>query len=171
MDSYVKAMKQNYLLRYGLANAGHEYPVIRKAGGGYELIKTKHSPPVAVMEGLHFRETEFILAPGDSLYLYTDGVPEAANANEELFGTERMLEALNKNPDAPSKELLHKVKESIDVFVGSAPQFDDITMLSITYFGRQEEWEEEYKLTVEAKVENLQQVLDFVNENLRRNMS
>lgn len=148
------------------ANAGHEYPVIRKAGGGYELIKTKHSPPVAVMEGLHFRETEFILAPGDSLYLYTDGVPEAANANEELFGTERMLEALNKNPDAPSKELLHKVKESIDVFVGSAPQFDDITMLSVTYFGQQKEPEEKYELVVDAKIENLQLVLDFVNEKL-----
>ena len=148
------------------ANAGHEYPAVRRAGGKYELIKTKHSPAVAVMEGLRFREHEFELASGDSLYVYTDGVPEAANAEEELFGTGRMLEALNKEPKAPAKELLQTVKESIDVFVGDAPQFDDITMLSITYFGRQEEWEEEYKLTVEAKVENLQQVLDFVNEKL-----
>ncbi|HBI59911.1 MAG TPA: hypothetical protein DDY31_01655, partial [Lachnospiraceae bacterium] len=148
------------------ANAGHEYPAVRRAGGKYELIKTKHSPAVAVMEGLRFREHEFELASGDSLYVYTDGVPEAANAEEELFGTDRMLEALNKNPEAPAKELLHTVKESIDIFVGDAPQFDDITMLSVTYFGRQKEWEEEYKLTVEAKIENLQQVLDFVEEKL-----
>lgn len=118
-----------------VSNAGHEYPVIRRAGGAYELVKTKHSPAVAAMEGIRFREHTFELYAGDSLYVYTDGVPEATNAGDELFGTDRMLTALNENPDAPVDELLHTVKRHIDEFVGEAPQFDDITMLCLHYLG------------------------------------
>ena len=117
------------------ANAGHEYPAIRRAGQAYELIKTKHSPAVATMEGLKFREHEFELHPGDYLYVYTDGVPEAINQNEELFGTDRMLAALNRNPEASPMELLQSVKQEIDAFAGDAPQFDDITMLCFEYKG------------------------------------
>ena len=118
-----------------VSNAGHEYPVIRRAGGAYELVKTKHSPAVAAMEGIRFREHTFKLHDGDSLYVYTDGVPEAANAEDELFGTDRMLAALNENPDASAQELLHTVKRHIDAYVGEAPQFDDITMLCLHYLG------------------------------------
>ena len=117
------------------ANAGHEHPVIRRAGGEYELVVYKHSPAVATMEGLPFREHTFEIHPGDSLYVYTDGVPEATNVNEELYGTDRMLEALNKEPGAEPKKILHNVKVSVDEFVGTAPQFDDITMLGLCYFG------------------------------------
>ena len=120
------------------ANAGHEYPTLRRANEKYELVKGKHSPAVATIEGIKFREHEFQLNPGDSLYVYTDGVAEATDAHDELFGTDRMLEALNEDPDSPPDVLLHRVKEHIDRFVGDAPQFDDITMLCLKYLGPQE---------------------------------
>ena len=120
------------------ANAGHEHPVIKRKDGDYELIVYKHSPAVAVMEGMHFREHEFELHPGDILYVYTDGVPEATNADNELFGTDRMLDALNRNKNVQLEELLGEVKKSIDAFVGAAPQFDDITMLGFTFWGKAE---------------------------------
>ncbi len=120
------------------ANAGHEHPVLRRAGGQYELVVYRHSPAVATMEGMRFREHEFELYPGDSLFVYTDGVPEATDAKVELFGTDRMLAALNRNPDAEPEELLHNVRADIDAFVGDAPQFDDITMLGLHFMGSEE---------------------------------
>lgn len=117
------------------ANAGHEHPVIRRAGGKYELVEYKHSPPVATMRKLKFKDHEFELNPGDSLFVYTDGVPEATDNNNELFGTDRMLEALNKDPYASCEDILKNVKEGIDEFVAGAEQFDDITMLCFRYFG------------------------------------
>ncbi|WP_197029543.1 PP2C family protein-serine/threonine phosphatase [Butyrivibrio sp. AE3004] len=116
-------------------NAGHEYPAIRRRGGSYELVKTKHSPAVATIEGLKFRQTEFHMNPGDSLYVYTDGVTEATDTQNELFGEQRVLDALNRNPDAAPRDLLPAMKKEIDDFVGEAPQFDDITMLGFVYFG------------------------------------
>ena len=116
-------------------NAGHEHPVLRRAGGRYELIVYRHSPAVAVMPGMKFREHEFEMHPGDSLFVYTDGVPEATNAHDELFGGERMLAALNRDPDAAPETLLRNVRAELDVFVGQAPQFDDITMLGLRYVG------------------------------------
>ena len=120
------------------ANAGHEYPAIKRADGAWELMKAKHSPAVAVREGMKFREAEFELHPGDSLYLYTDGVAEATNAENELYGTDRMNEALNRHVDEPLEELLTSMKREIDAFVGDAPQFDDMTMLALRYFGTRE---------------------------------
>ncbi len=117
------------------ANAGHEHPVLRRKGGKYELVEYRHSPAVATMEGIRFREHEFELHPGDSLFVYTDGVAEATNADNELFGNDRMLAALNKEPDVPPEKILQNVKAAVDEFVGIALQFDDITMLGFTYFG------------------------------------
>ena len=118
-----------------VANAGHEHPVLKRADGYYEIIKYKHSPALSTIEGISFNEREFTLEPGDSLFVYTDGVTEATNENVELFGEARMLDALNKNADAEPEELLPAVKASIDEFVGEAPQFDDITMLCFKYKG------------------------------------
>ncbi|MBR4529135.1 MAG: serine/threonine-protein phosphatase [Lachnospiraceae bacterium] len=120
-------------------NAGHEKPAIRRKDGSFEVITTKHSPALAVMEDMRFRQTEFDLNPGDTLYVYTDGVPEATDTKEELYGVERMLEALNADPEATPATLLKNVRESIDTFVGEADQFDDITMLGLKYFGRQDQ--------------------------------
>ena len=117
------------------ANAGHEHPAIRRADGSYELVIYRHSPAVATMEGMRFREHSFELNPGDALFVYTDGVAEATDANNELYGTERMLDALNSDPSASPEKTLENVKASVDAFVGSAPQFDDITMLCLHYYG------------------------------------
>ncbi len=121
------------------ANAGHEHPALRRAGGEYKLAIYRHSTALAIMEGIRFREHEFELHPGDSLFVYTDGVTEATNARNELFGNKRMLLALNENPNANPETLLRTVRKHIDGFVGNAPQFDDITMLGLRYFGSEGE--------------------------------
>ena len=117
------------------ANAGHEHPAICRNDGSFELVVYRHSPAVATMEGLRFRQHEFELKPGDRLFVYTDGVPEATDAHNELFGPERMVDALNRDPNAGPEALLHNVRSEIDAFVGDAPQFDDITMLALYYKG------------------------------------
>ena len=119
------------------SNAGHEYPILKRKDGKFELVKTKHSPAVATLEGLKFREYEFQLNAGDILFVYTDGAPEATNAKNELFGTDRMIEVLNKSSDLPIMNIIENVGEAIDLFVGNAPQFDDITMLGISYYGEE----------------------------------
>ena len=113
------------------ANAGHEYPIIKKANGEFELFKDKHSFAVGGMDGMKYKEYEFTLEKGGTLFLYTDGVAEATDNKDEQFGTDRMLAALNKAPDASPKELLSNMKQVVDGFVGDAPQFDDLTMLGI----------------------------------------
>ena len=118
------------------SNAGHEYPAVCKKGGKYELFKTKQSPAVATMEGIRFKPSEFTLEPGDNLYIYTDGVAEATNINDELYGTDRMLEVLDTTLGMDSHDILITVKKSVDDFTGEAPQFDDVTMLSLRYFGK-----------------------------------
>lgn len=119
-----------------VANAGHEHPAIRRAGGEYELSVYKHSPAIATMEGISFGEHEFLLHPGDSIFVYTDGVPEATTFDNVLYGTDRLISALNKEPDAAPEKLLKNVTDSISSFVMKAPQFDDITMLGFTYHGK-----------------------------------
>lgn len=117
------------------ANAGHEHPVIRSQNDEYKLVVYKHAPAVAAMEGMMFKEHEFQLNPGDSIFVYTDGVAEATNAGGDFFGTDRMLEALNREPDALPEKVLENVAQSINDFAQGAEQFDDITMLSLKYYG------------------------------------
>lgn len=113
------------------ANAGHEYPCIRRKGGTFELYKDRHGFVVAGMENVKYREYELQLEEGDTLFVYTDGVAEATNGDNVLYGTDRMLAALNRAGDRSPEELLCAVKQDIDEFVGEAPQFDDITMLAL----------------------------------------
>ena len=113
------------------ANAGHEYPAIKKAGGKFELYKDKHGFVIGGMEGIRFRQYEFKMEKGSSLFLYTDGVPEATNSENELFGTDRMLEALNIEADASPEKILSNVHREVDKYVGDAVQFDDLTMFCI----------------------------------------
>lgn len=112
------------------ANAGHECPALMRAGGSYELLRESHDFVVGGMEGISYTGREITLHAGDKLFLYTDGVPEATNAAEELFGEERMLDALNQCAEMSPRETLAEVKRSIDAFVGEADQFDDLTMLA-----------------------------------------
>ena len=117
------------------SSAGHEYPAFCRIEEGFRLEKDKHGMPLATMENLKFRENETVLKPGETLYLYTDGVTEATNADNELFGEDRMIESLRKHSDEDMETLLKSVRKDIDEFVGSAPQFDDITMLAVHYNG------------------------------------
>ena len=116
--------------RLTAANAGHEYPALCRKGGRFSLLKDRHGFVLAGMEEARYREYELTLAPGDILFLYTDGVAEATDSANELYGTDRMLEALNSVPGAAPQRLLETVKDSVDRFVGDSPQFDDITMLA-----------------------------------------
>ena len=118
-----------------VANAGHGSPMVLRAGGQYEHIVRKHSPGVAMMEGTRFKEYEIEMHPGDRFFVCTDGVTEAIDKDEELFGVQRLQAALNENPEADPKESLENVKKRMDAFVGEADQFDDITMLSFVYYG------------------------------------
>lgn len=116
-------------------NAGHECPAVCRADGRYELIQTEHCAPLAATDDLLFDEVEVTFAPGDRLCLYTDGAVEAKNASGEEFGTSRLLETLNAQPLATTQEQLQSLKSAIDGFVGKTPQYDDITLLSLAYFG------------------------------------
>lgn len=113
------------------ANAGHEYPAIRRANGEFELIVTRHGMALAAMEGIEYKTNRVELYEGDTVFVYTDGVTEATDAQSSLFGNDRLLAALNRNPSADPAELLANVRGAIDGFVGDAEQFDDITMLSV----------------------------------------
>ena len=101
----------------------------------FELFRDRHGFVIGGMPGTKYREYEIQLQPGDKLFLYTDGVPEATNAREELFGTARMLDALNETPEETPKNILSQVRRSVDAFVGDAEQFDDLTMLCMEYKG------------------------------------
>ena len=117
------------------ASAGHEYPALKRPDGGFGLVKDKHGIVVGGMDGVKYKEYELLLEPGSKLFLYTDGVPEATDANEEMFGTDRMLAALNEAPDAPPETILSRVRGAVDAFVKDAEQFDDLTMLCVEYKG------------------------------------
>ena len=119
--------------RLTAANAGHEYPTIRKPDGSFELYKDSHGFVIGGMEGLKYKEYELQMEPGSKLFLYTDGVPEATNAQNELFGTDRMLDALNEQPDASPAQILKNVRAAVDGFVMDAEQFDDLTMCCVEY--------------------------------------
>ena len=143
------------------ANAGHEYPVIQHKGSRYQLFKDQHGFVLGGMDGVRYQEYEIPLRPGDAIFLYTDGVTEATDRNNTLFGTERMIAALNRAGDDNPETVLNIVKQEIDAFVGDAPQFDDITMLCLRYLG-----DSMKKITIEAKTENLPEVLAFIDGEL-----
>lgn len=117
------------------SNAGHEYPAIMHAGGSFELFRDRHGLVVGGMEGATYKDYEIQLSPGDKLFVYTDGVPEATDAENKMFGTDRMLAALNLEPDAGPEKVLGNVRSAVDAFVKDAQQFDDLTMLCMQYKG------------------------------------
>ena len=118
------------------SNAGHEYPAIKMPDGEFELQKNKHGFVIGGMEGIAYREFEVKLEKNSMLFIYTDGVAEATDKNGELFGTDRMLEALNRENDGTPSGVIDNVGKAIDSFVKGAPQFDDITMLCLKYYGK-----------------------------------
>jgi sigma-B regulation protein RsbU (phosphoserine phosphatase) len=123
---------------FRFVNAGHEIPFICKKGGVYEPYKVKAGFVLGGMEGISYKTGSMILEPGDKIFQYTDGAPEATDKNDQLYGMERLEKVLVENSAAKPQELLPIVKNDIDKFVGEADQFDDITMLCLEYIDRME---------------------------------
>ena len=120
----------------GLAcNAGHENPCIRRAGGAFELLKYRHDVFVGGLKRAKYRNRAFELHPGDCVFVYTDGVPEATNAVKAMFRAELLIDTLNRDANASPEELIRRVHEAVKLFTGHAPQFDDMTMLCCEYRG------------------------------------
>ena len=147
-------------------NGGHEYPAIYKKDEGYSLLKDKHHFVLGALEGSKYSDYTFKLDPGDRLFVYTDGIPEATDTSEKMFGTDRMLSTLNKYNNKSSEIMLTALLDSINQFTNEAPQFDDITMLSLSFLGKRNE---KKILTVEASTSNLDTVIEFINESLTAN--
>ena len=147
------------------ANAGHNPPLLKRANGSFEYLKTRAGFVLAGMEGIRYRVGELMLYPGDRLFLYTDGVPEATNVENKLYGEDRLLDFMNQNALAEATEFLPALKANIDEFVGEVPQFDDITMLMFDYKPKQGGVNMINK-TFPAKIEALSDVLGFVDQTL-----
>ena len=117
------------------SNAGHEYPVVKSPDGDFEMFKDMHGFVIGGMDGFKYKEYELCLKPGAKLFLYTDGVPEAADAQNNMFGSARMLAALNADAQSDPVGTLKNVRAAVDGFVNGAEQFDDLTMLCFEYKG------------------------------------
>ena len=117
------------------ANAGHEYPALKRGDGGFSVFKDRHGFVLGGMEGMKYKEYEIQLSPGDKLFVYTDGVSEANDPDGNMFEVKRMIDALNEDPDASPAQILGAVRGQINIFVREAEQFDDLTMLCLEYKG------------------------------------
>ena len=115
------------------SNAGHEDPVIYRKGANFKIEKTTHGIVVGAFENYKYKDNEITLKKGDKLFLYTDGVPEATNNKNEMFGLDRMVNSLNNNFNKDMEDILKNVKKDVDEFANGAVQFDDLTMLGIEY--------------------------------------
>ena len=147
------------------ANAGHNPPVLKRADGSFEFLKTRAGFVLAGMEGITYRSGEITLCPGDRLFLYTDGVTEATNTENELYDDERLISFMNRNSKVEATKFLPALKADIDEFVGEAPQFDDITMLMFDYKPEKGGAQMTNK-KFPAKTDALADILGFVEETL-----
>jgi len=120
-------------------NAGHEYPFVKRAGDAFRLFQDKHGMPLGAMPGIRYQDYALQFNPGDSIFVYTDGVPEANNLSQELYGPERLEAALRGLDDPSPQDVLRAVRDDVDAFVGAAKQFDDLTMLCMEYKGQPSE--------------------------------
>ena len=116
-------------------NAGHEYPAICGSDGIFRIFRDKHGMMVGAIETAKYRDYEMMLKPGDKIFVYTDGVPEANNAAGEIYGISRLESALNRTAGESPEMILHNIREDVDTFVNGAKQFDDLTMLCLEYKG------------------------------------
>lgn len=147
------------------ANAGHDDPAICRKDGSFEIVKNKRGLVIGAMDGVVYKDFEIQLNKGDKFFLYTDGLPEATNADEKMITIDGMLKILNCHKEKSPMEILNGINESVKQFVGDAPQFDDLTMLCVEY--KDEECNN--ILTLDATVENLRRVLSFVDDLLEKN--
>jgi sigma-B regulation protein RsbU (phosphoserine phosphatase) len=159
--------------KFVFVNAGHNPPVVKKRGKNYEFIKTEPCIILGFIQNAQYREEEIYLESGDTLYLYTDGVTEAMNSENEMFGEQRLLSVLNRNINSSPQELLDAVKQDVNNYIGDAEQTDDITMLALKVLDVSKKPKETKEasikqLQVEANTENLVNVLGFINADLEK---
>jgi len=147
------------------ANAGHNPPLVRHGDGKFDYVRSRAGFVLAGMDGVRYKTQELQLAPGDIIFLYTDGVTEATDANEKLYGEDRLLEAINAKEFASMEELCRYVKQDVDAFVGDAPQFDDITMVALKYIGTPPDPEIHFDA---ATTDDITAVTAFVEEQLEK---
>ncbi|MCL2277750.1 MAG: SpoIIE family protein phosphatase [Treponema sp.] len=161
---------------FTFVNAGHNPPLLKKGNEGFSYLKTEPSLVLAFSNETKYKQEEIILEKDDVLFLYTDGVTEAMNANNELFGEERLAVLLNQNKDLAPKELVLAVKQEVDNFCGGAEQADDITMLAFLVNDRNIEGDADMEeladietikeLEIEANIANMDQIFAFLRPEL-----
>lgn len=146
------------------ANAGHEHPVFKRKDGMWELLVYRHSVIIGVVEDARISEHPFVMEPGDRLFVYTDGVPEANNPDLEQYGTQRLLDILNTNAECDARQTLQKVTRDVETYMDGSPQADDITMMCFDFYGTGQS--ASVSMELEATREDLDRVLEFVNRHL-----
>ncbi len=117
-------------------NAGHEFPILRRGGKRYAIYRDNHDLVLGGMEDVQYQEYMIDLKPGDTLFVYTDGIPEAPNAEGQMYGEIQLVKALNEDPTATPAQILKNVRKSVELYVQDVPQFDDMTMLCMEYKGK-----------------------------------
>ena len=148
------------------ANAGHEYPLLKTPTGKFEYVKDRHGFVIGGMDGVQYHDYELQMDPDSKLFLYTDGLTEAKDAAGAQFGSDRLLAALLRTEDDEPKQILQYVDTAITRFAIDAPQFDDYTMLCLRYIGGSTPAQNGKELTVDATVENIPAVTEFINAEL-----
>lgn len=153
------------------ANAGHNPPLLKQKNGEYIYLKSKPGFVLAGMEGIRYRANEVMMEPGDRLFLYTDGVTEATNVDNQLYGEKRLKQFMDAHARDSVEDVLHGLKKDIDAYVGEAPQFDDITMLMLDFKKKSsddmvEKTDSFTEKVFPAEDKELPSVLEFVEEEL-----
>ena len=165
---FVTAWQGGIDLKTGLvkfANAGHNPPIVRHGDGKFEYLKSRAGFVLAGMDGVKYKTQELQLQPGDIFYMYTDGVTEATNANNELYGEDRLLAIANSREFTDMQDMCRTIKADVDAFVGEAPQFDDITMVALRYFGTPEPPTIHFD---QAQIADIPVLTEFVEKELEK---
>lgn len=165
---FVTAWQAQINLETGMltfANAGHNPPLIKHSDGKFEFLKSKAGLVLAGMDGINYKKQELMLSPGDIIYLYTDGITEATNKNNELYGDDRLIETLNSMEFESMKDICENVKKDVMKFVADAPQFDDMTMLAFRFNGAKPKPQIHFD---EAKIEDIPAVTEFIEAELEK---
>jgi sigma-B regulation protein RsbU (phosphoserine phosphatase) len=156
--------------RFSYVNAGHNPLLIKRANAEYQWLPVKPGFILAGMENMKYVQDETFLTPGDTFFMYTDGVTEARNRQGKFFTESKLLEIINMHKHSMPKKLIEEIKSDIDLFVDGAEQADDITMLVLNIAGPNKKEEKNMKeFSIEAKTENLDVVQGFITKELEEN--
>ncbi len=145
-------------------NAGHNPPLLKRAGGEFEYLRERSGLVLAGMDNIKYRQSSLTVKPGDRLFLYTDGVTETTDTQQRLYGEDRLRGFMNDHAHCGTEEMLKELRLSLQSFADGEAQFDDITMLLMDFNGAQDE----HGRVFEAKEENVPAVLGFLEDELEK---